>query len=195
MKSKKQTRFPDSKRNRRIASVDDLTERNVEAVVTLEEAAREDRTFSDRIACWVARFCGSMVFVWSHVAWFGAWIAVNVIPGLPHFDPFPFTFLTLIVSLESIFLSTFIMISQNEETRLTERRNHLDLQINLLSEQENTKMLQLLTTIAKAVGADPGDEKETEAMEQATQPENLVKQIDRAIESTSEVKGTVGKKK
>ena len=68
------------------------------------------------------------------------------------FDPFPYTFLTLVVSLEAIFLSIFILISQNQETQLTERRKHLDLQINLLAEQENTKMLQLLIAISEKVG-------------------------------------------
>ena len=58
------------------------------------------------------------------------------------------------VSLEAIFLSTFILISQNQDTRISERRNHLDLQINLLSEQENTKMLMMLQAIAEKVGAD-----------------------------------------
>jgi uncharacterized membrane protein len=81
------------------------------------------------------------------------WIIINIIPGVGHFDPFPFTFLTLVVLPRSdFFLSTFILISQNHETRLSERRNQLDLQINLLTEQENTKMLTLLACIAKKVG-------------------------------------------
>jgi uncharacterized membrane protein len=67
-----------------------------------------------------------MTFVWVHVAWFGFWILINSISGLPHIDPFPFTFLTLVVSLEAIFLSTFILISQNHDTKVSERRNHLD---------------------------------------------------------------------
>jgi uncharacterized membrane protein len=120
-------------------SVDQLTQRNIEAVRELEEAAKEERTASDRVAEAIANFCGSMTFVWVHVVWFGIWILINVIPRLPHIDPFPFTFLTLVVSLEAIFLSTFILISQNHDTKISERRNHLDLQINLLSEQENTQ--------------------------------------------------------
>jgi uncharacterized membrane protein len=71
-----------------------------------------------------------MTFVWVHVVWFGLWILINPIPGVKHIDPFPFTFLTLVVSLEAIFLSTFILISQNHDTRISERRNYLDLQIN-----------------------------------------------------------------
>jgi uncharacterized membrane protein len=168
------------------ASMEELTKRNVDAVVKLEEAARSERTLGDRLADAVAGFCGSMTFMWTHVVWFGGWIIVNVLPSLPHFDPFPFTFLTLVVSLEAIFLSTFIMISQNQETRLTERRNHLDLQINLLTEQENTKMLVMLTAIAKKVGADTGD-RETAVLENATKPEDLAKEIDKAIAGTSHI--------
>lgn len=90
--------------------------------------------------------------------WFAAWIIINTVPGVDHFDSFPFNFLTLIVSLEAIFLSTFILISQNHETRVSERRNQLDLQINLLTEQENTKMLTLLGRIAEKVGVKIDDD-------------------------------------
>jgi uncharacterized membrane protein len=134
-------------------TVEDMTERNVQAIVQLEEAARANRSGSDRIAGAIAKFCGSMSFVWAHVILFAAWLILNIIPGIDHFDPFPFTFLTLIVSLEAIFLSTFILISQNLEMRVSERRNQLDLQINLLTEQENTKMLTILERIAERVGA------------------------------------------
>src|ERR1041385_2852715 len=135
-------------------SVEQLTQRNIEIVRKLEEAANQERTTSDRVARIVARFCGSMTFVWVHVVGFGGWITLNLVPGLTHIDPFPFTFLTFIVSLEAIFLSTFILFSQNQDTRLSDRRNHLDLQINLLSEQENTKMLMMLLAIAEKVGAE-----------------------------------------
>ncbi|HWB04140.1 MAG TPA: DUF1003 domain-containing protein [Verrucomicrobiales bacterium] len=177
------------------SSVNELTRRNVQAIVKLEEAARNERTFSDRLADKVARFCGSMIFVWTHVIWFGGWIVVNSVPGFPRFDPFPFTFLTLVVSLEAIFLSTFIMISQNEETRLTERRNHLDLQINLLTEQENTKMLIMLAAIAKKVGVEIGDPQEEAVLEQATKPEDLANQIEKAIENTSHIHANKGGEK
>lgn len=99
-------------------SVEQLTEQNVETVTRLEEAARDQRAPSDRLAEKIARFCGSMTFVWVHVVWFGGWILLNSIPGIRHVDPFPFTFLTLIVSLEAIFLSTFILISQNLDSRI-----------------------------------------------------------------------------
>jgi uncharacterized membrane protein len=161
-------------------SVEDMTERNVQTIVELEEAARANRSGSDRIAGAIAKFCGSMSFVWAHVILFATWLILNITPGVEHFDPFPFTFLTLIVSLEAIFLSTFILISQNLEMRLSERRNHLDLQINLLTEQENTKMLTILERIAERVGAKTDDDPSLQVLEQATQPEKLIDQIEQA---------------
>ena len=158
-------------------SVDQLTQRNIEAVRELEEAAKEERSTSDRVAEAIANFCGSMTFVWVHVIWFGIWVLINAIPRLPHIDPFPFTFLTLVVSLEAIFLSTFILISQNHDTKISERRNHLDLQINLLSEQENTQMLTMLRAIAEKVGANLDRDDQVRAMTEETKPQRLVKQI------------------
>ena len=81
---------------------DELTRRNVEAMRQLETLAKAQRGFSDRMAEFVATFCGSISFVWIHAVLFVVWIAWNALPGLPHFDPYPFTFLTLCVSLEAI---------------------------------------------------------------------------------------------
>lgn len=158
----------------------DVTRQNVQAMRQLEEAAMGKRTGADRVAAAIARFCGSMTFVWMHVVVFAAWIGYNTVPWFQPFDPYPFTFLTLIVSLEAIFLSTFILISQNYDMRVSERRNQLDLQINLLAEQENTKSLQILERIAKKVGAHIGDDAQVRALEEATRPEALVEQIEEA---------------
>jgi len=160
------------------ASVEDLTQRNVELIRKLEESAKQERKRSDLVAEAIANFCGSMTFVWVHVVWFGGWILINLVPRLPHIDPFPFTFLTLVVSLEAIFLSTFILISQNQDTKISERRNHLDLQINLLSEQENTKMIAMLQAIAARVGAEVGEDFHLQALSEETKPEKLARQIE-----------------
>jgi len=160
-----------------VDSVDQLTQRNVECIRELEEAAKGEQTNTDRVADAIANFCGSMTFVWVHLIWFGGWILVNAVPGLPHIDPFPFTFLTLVVSLEAIFLSTFILISQNHDAKISERRNNLDLQINLLSEQENTQMLRILRAVAEKVGATLEPAKEVEALTEETKPQELVNQI------------------
>jgi len=118
-----------------------------------------------------------MRFVWVHIFWFGGWVLINLLPGIKHIDPFPFNFLTLVVSLEAIFLSTFILISQNHDMRISERRNHLDLQINLLSEQENTKMITMLQAIGEKVGADWNRDPHLEALAEETEPERVAQQI------------------
>lgn len=157
---------------------DELTQQNVQTILELEKAAKEERTRSDRVAEVIANFCGSMVFVWVHVIWFSGWILLNVVPGAPHVDPFPFTFLTLVVSLEAIFLSTFILISQNHDARISERRNHLDLQVDLLSEQENTQMIAMLRAIAEKLEIDLSQDHRLEALSEHVEPQRLAKQIE-----------------
>jgi uncharacterized membrane protein len=172
----------DSEKHRKPRTVADVTRENVRAMHRLEQVSSAKRTLADRMAEFVARFCGSITFVWIHAALFASWIAWNVLPGLHHFDPYPFIFLTLCVSLEAIFLSSFILISQNYEMRLSDRRNQLDLQINLLSEQENTKMLQLLDRIARKLEVTEEDDPDIAVLEQATQPETLARQIEKAFQ-------------
>lgn len=155
--------------------IDNQLESNIVKVVRIENEQKANRTFGEKISESIALFCGSMTFVYVHVVWFGGWIVFNSLLSTP-FDPFPYTFLTLVVSLEAIFLSTFILISQNHDTRLSERRNHLDLQINMIAEEENTKMLELLQAIAEKVGVDCDDEA-MEALIEPIEPEKLVEQI------------------
>jgi uncharacterized membrane protein len=181
MHRRKNNAFPDHG-YRLSRSVDELIERNVSAIAALEREAKSSRGWSAVVSGYIAAVCGSMSFVVLHVLLFAGWIYVNTWSGLPHIDPFPYTFLTLMVSLEAIFLSSFILIAQNEETRLTERRNALDLQINLLAEQENTKMLRILQSIAKKIGAQLEDDPSLEALEQATRPDKLAEQIDKVTE-------------
>jgi len=152
------------------------TKSNILKVVGIERRQKANRTFGERLSDRIALFCGSMVFVYVHVVWFVAWIFYNSILRVKPFDPFPYTFLTMVVSLEAIFLSTFILISQNHDTKLTERRNHLDLQINMLAEQENTRMLELLAAIAKKVGV-PAHDRAMSALTEDTDPAKLVQQI------------------
>jgi uncharacterized membrane protein len=170
-------------------TVADVTRENVRAMHRLEQLSSQKRSVADRIAEFVATFCGSITFVWIHVVLFALWIGWNVLPGLPHFDPYPFTFLTLCVSLEAIFLSSFILISQNYEMRISDRRNQLDLQINLLSEQENTKMLQMLDAIARKLGVTHEDDPEIDALEQATRPATLARQIDKTFREQAGQRG------
>ena len=171
-------------------TVADVTRENVRAMHKLEQLSSARRSLADRIAKFVANFCGSITFVWIHAVLFALWIGWNVLPALPHFDPYPFTFLTLCVSLVAIFLSAFILISQNYEMRISDRRNQLDLQINLLAEQENTKMLKILGAIARKLEVAEQFDQEIEVLEQATRPETLARQIDRTFSMQGNGRGT-----
>jgi uncharacterized membrane protein len=178
---------PDSDRNYHSpSSVEELTAQNVQSIADLDREAKQSDSFTDRVASQITRFCGSMAFVWIHVVWFTVWIVANTVFFSKPIDPYPFSFLTLVVSLEAIFLSTFIMIAENRQERIDEPRSHLDLQINLLAEQENTKMLELLEKIARQVGVDPSDDPEVAVLEEATRPDELVKQIEESVEKAEQ---------
>ena len=172
-------------KERQRRTVEELTQANVEKVLELERATKASATLGDRLADGITRFCGSMTFVVLHVLWYGGWILANVmLPEQSRFDPFPFSFLTLVVSLEAIFLSAFILISQNRQSILSERRAHLDLQIDMLAEQENTKMIELLEKVACKVGVEVRDDEEIQALAEAVKPEHLARQIDQTIKRT-----------
>lgn len=137
---------------------DQLVRENVRNIAELEAAARQARTRTDRIIDGIATFCGSLAFVYLHALWFGLWLAANLMPHRRwHFDPFPFNVLTMVVSLQSIFLSTFNLISQHRQGQTADRRNHLDLQVNMLAEQENTQMLRMLERIEERLGIEEDD--------------------------------------
>src|SRR5882762_9633231 len=90
-----------------------------------------------RIADWIAWFSGSMAFLILNGGWFIIWIAINTLPlGLPHFDPFPFGLLTMIVSLEAIFLSCFVLISQNRQAQKDKVRSDIEYEVNIKAELE-----------------------------------------------------------
>jgi uncharacterized membrane protein len=172
-----------------------LTQRNIELIAQLEDTAAAKRSSADRVADAITRFGGSMTFVYVHVVWFGGWMLWHFLPGLPQairFDPYPFQFLTFVVSLEAIFLSTFILISQNRQNRMSELRNHLDLQINLLSEQENSKMLAMLEALLRYHGLVQPDP-EVASLEEATQPDMLAQQIEESLERNQQKDTTPAK--
>jgi uncharacterized membrane protein len=133
----------------------DTIERNIDTMAEIRAAEQARATIQDRLADALTRFSGNMWFVYVHVAWFGSWIAINVgLIGHTRFDPYPFGLLTLIVSLEAIFLATFVLISQNRAALIADMRADLDLQIDLLAEYEVTQLLQLLRAIGEKIGVD-----------------------------------------
>jgi uncharacterized membrane protein len=124
---------------------------NLDTIKGWEQAALHDRTPAERLSDDITRFAGGGRVLVLHVVWYSVWILVNarVIPGLRPFDPFPFPLLTTAVSLEAIFLSLFVLASQNRLAHQADKRAHLDLQIDLLAEREMTIVLRLLQDIVK----------------------------------------------
>jgi uncharacterized membrane protein len=126
---------------------------NIQAVLELERDTRRERTTLERITDAVSSAASSTRFIVVHLAWFAVWVGYNAWSSRP-FDPFPFSFLTWLVSLEAILLTGFVLISQDRMTKLAERRAHLDLQINLLAEQELTAILKVVCLVAEKAGVD-----------------------------------------
>ena len=134
----------------------------------------EKRTLGERIAEGIATFTGSMLFIWLHVVWFALWIAFNI-PwlGFQPIDPFPFTLLTMIVSLEAIFLSAFILMSENRQGRQADRRARVNLQVDMIAEREITKLMKLVGDIHAHLKIQKPVDVELESMQKATNIEHL----------------------
>ncbi|HEU4470959.1 MAG TPA: DUF1003 domain-containing protein [Flavisolibacter sp.] len=126
-----------------------VVERNIEALLQRRKAEEKIKSAEDRIADSVTRFTGSMVFVYIHLFLFGTWIAWNLgWIGLTPFDP-SFVVLAMFASVEAIFLSTFVLISQNRMNEQSDKRADLDLQVSLLTEHEVTKLITVVSAIAR----------------------------------------------
>ena len=124
---------------------------NLRTIAELDRTSEARRGFVDRIADLIANFSGTMLFVGIHVLWFTLWLLINtgVLPIAPKFDPYPFILLAMIVSVEGVLLSTFVLMKQNRMQHKSDARDHLNLQIDLLAEKEITKTLQLLRAICR----------------------------------------------
>ncbi len=107
------------------------------------------RSFTEKIADEITIVSGSFPFLVVHILWFVSWVVINmgVIPGVQPFDPFPFGLLTMVVSLEAIVLSVFVLLSQNRSYAIDSLRQEVNLQVNLIAEEEITKALELLKDI------------------------------------------------
>ena len=159
----------------RHGTIDHITHDNIESILCLEDTERQSKPVIYRVVERVARFCGTLTFLGINIAVFATWIALNQF--VVKFDPYPFTFLLFVVSIEAIMLSILILISQNMSAKASERRHHLDLQINLLNEREMTAMLRLALHMADKLGIDAEAQAEAVALSKKTRPERVLHQI------------------
>lgn len=157
-----------------------VLEHNIRTIAYLRLRASRSRGLQERLADTITTFSGHMVFVYVHIIWFGLWILLNTgRMGISAFDPFPYGLLTMIVSLEAIFLSTFVLISQNRLSAEAEGRANLSLQIGLLTEHEVTRVLQMLDAIQDKLGIDNDEDSELADLEMETKPEDVLAEIER----------------
>jgi len=155
-----------------------VIQRNIMTMVDLRREEEKDKSVQDKAADGLTAFSGSMIFVYLHIIWFGMWIAINLgwLPLKP-FDPFPFGLLTLVVSLEAIFLSTFVLISQNRAGEVADKRADLDLQIDLLAEHKITHLVSVVAAIADHLGLDTRTIPELPQLEEDVAPKRLLDEI------------------
>lgn len=152
--------------------------RNIDALRRRREDEQANASIEERIAQVITRFTGSMLFVYVHAALYGLWIVANLgWLGLAPWDP-SFVILAMIASVEAIFLSTFILISQNRMAALAERRAELDLQVSLLAEHEITKLVQLVSDIAEKLDVAHHARRDIDEMKQTVAPEAVLDAIE-----------------
>jgi uncharacterized membrane protein len=129
----------------------------------------------DKVADAISGFAGSMVFVYLHLALFGGWIIANLgwVPGVPQWDA-SLVALAMVASVEAIFLSTFVLINQNQMTAEADERAELDLQVSLLNERETTRLLNMMQAVADRLGVETGAEPDLEELRRDTQPDVIL---------------------
>jgi uncharacterized membrane protein len=163
-----------------------VVSRNIEQLAQSRREFEQQKSREDHIADLMTRFSGSMIFVYVHALWFGVWTTWNLgWFGLPAFDEFPFGLLTMIVSLEAIFLSTFVLVSQNRMGALADKRADLDVQTNLLAEHEITELLVLVHAVVEHLGiqTDPGEE--IEELEEQVDAVSIMHEIEKQEAATA----------
>ncbi|CAN7618297.1 DUF1003 domain-containing protein [Phenylobacterium sp. LjRoot219] len=154
--------------------------RNIHALRERHRQEEQSASLQEKLAQAVTAFTGSMTFVYVHLAVVIVWITVNLgwIPGAPRFDP-TFVILATAASVEAIFLSTFVLISQNRAAKAADRRADLDLQINLLAEHEVTRLISLASAIAEKLGVVESRGPELEELERDIAPEAVLDTLEK----------------
>ena len=159
-----------------------LGTRSARQSLAAQHAAQRSRI--EVIADALTRAAASTPFLVFHVVWFGGWIVVNTgLIGVRPFDPFPFGLLTMIVSLEAIFLSIFVLMAQSRESAVEELREEVSLQVVLRMEEEITKTLQLVSGLYSRLGFQVGNDEDLREMLGPLDPERIEKDLVEQIQS------------
>ena len=162
-----------------------LHEDNIETIIRLEAEQEERVSPTGRLSEAIGQFAGTNAFIIVQIAWVAAWIGANsgLVRRLPVFDPFPFALLSMILALEAVLLTAFVLVRQNRMSSKADQRSHLDLQINLLAEREATKVIQLLQRIGGHLGIEEDmTDRELEELGKHTKVEDLARDLRRNLD-------------
>ena len=186
---KKKTSYVDSIKPRRRF----IDRRKV--VQSIQSKLDERRTLTEKLADNLTRWFGSFWFVALNFFVFVAWIFLNsnIVPGIIPFDPFPFIFLTMTVSLEAIFLAVFILMSQNREAKIKDLREEIDLHVNIIAEQEITKLMHLLAVLMKHMKVPYENDTELQRMMKPLDTEDIRAELEQELNLTPEKAADVKK--
>ena len=151
-----------------------VVERNVRSLVARRQQSEQQKDFQQRIADAITCFTGSMRFVYIHALIYGTWIIINLpIMPTPKFDP-NFVILAMVASVEAIFLTTFVLMTQNRMGQEAEQRAELDLQISLLAEHEVTRLITLVKAIGEKLDIEASKDPELPELQQDVEPEKVL---------------------
>jgi uncharacterized membrane protein len=158
-----------------------VAEKNISAMLRMEEEALTERSLGARIADVVTAVAVKPWFVVTHALGYACWILANTV-GPWRFDPRPFNFLSTVISLEAIFLTLLVLASQQRMLRVSERRAHVNLQVDLLAEQEMTVMIRMLERLFEHFRLDPVTAAPQSAeLRKTTNLEALVDKVDKSL--------------
>ncbi len=156
------------------------------AIKSIKAKANLKRNWIEKIADLLTQRFGTVLFLSINAVWFISWLLINLnlVPGIKPFDPFPFGLLTMIVSLEAIFLAIIVLISQNREEKITDLREEISLQIGIFSERELSKVLDLMVLLLKKNNIDVSEDKQLQRMLKPFDMNRVEKVLENQVKET-----------
>jgi uncharacterized membrane protein len=172
-------------RRKTLARAMNQTQAEEHIVQSIKAKMDARRTLAEKMADWLTTRFGSTSFLIFNLVWFSVWIVLNVgiIPGIQPFDPFPFGFLTMVVSLEAIVLAIVVLISQNREAQVAALREEVDVYINFRTEQELTKLLKMVSLLLEKHGIATSTDVELQSMLKKEDADQIEEELEEELET------------
>jgi uncharacterized membrane protein len=156
-----------------------LVAENLEKIIRVESEALRPRSRNEAITDSIGGFVGTLSFVVLQIVAFAGWVIVNagIISQMPPFDPFPYPLLSSITSLEAVLIAALLLLKQNRMGVVADRRDHLDLQVNLLTERQATQIIQMLDRLSRHFGIEQHNDEDSRELGRHVAVEHLVEEV------------------